>query len=100
MRPGAPRPEPPWVVTPFDPPALRVTPQEYRHILREAALRRQLPPVYRWVPLATSRRPLVARLLACRRAWARRGWRPYDRSDRFGWGPGDLTGADPTEEEA
>ena len=84
MRPGAPRQEPPWVVTLFAPPALR----------------QQLPPVYRWVPLATSRRPLAARLLACRRAWARRGWRPYDRSDRFGWGPGDLTGVDPTEDEA
>jgi hypothetical protein len=100
MRPGAPRQEPPWVVTLFAPPALRVTAAEYRHILRQAALRQQLPPVYRWVPLATSRRPLAARLLACRRAWARRGWRPYDRSDRFGWGPGDLTGVDPTEDEA
>jgi hypothetical protein len=93
-------PELPWVVILFDPPALRVTAAEYRHILRQAALRQQLPPVYRWVPLATSRRPLAARLLACRRAWARRGWRPYDRSDRFCWGPGDLTGVDPTEEEA
>jgi hypothetical protein len=77
--------EPPWVVTLFDPPALRVSPQEYRQILREAALRRQLPPLYRVVPLATSRRPLAARLLACRRAWARQGWRPYDRADRFCW---------------
>jgi hypothetical protein len=92
--------EPPWVVTLFAPPALRVSPQEYRQILRDAALRQQLPPVYRLVPLAMSRRPLAARLLAFRRAWARRGWRPYDRSDRFCWGPGDLTGVDPTEDEA
>jgi hypothetical protein len=78
-------PEPPWVVALFHPPALRVTAEEYRHILRQAALRRQLPPLYRFVPPATSRRPLAARLLACRRAWARQGWRPYDRSDRFNW---------------
>jgi hypothetical protein len=70
-------PVPPWVVTLFAPPTLRVSPQEYRQILGEAA-----------------------RLRACQRAWARRGWRPYDRSDRFGWGPGDLTSVDPTEDEA
>jgi hypothetical protein len=78
-------PAPPWVVTLFAPPALRVSPHEYRQVLGEAALRRQLPPLYRWIPLATSRRPLAARLRACHRAWARHGWQPYDRDDRFNW---------------
>jgi hypothetical protein len=78
-------PAPPWVVTLFAPPALRVSPQEYRQVLGEAALRRQLPPLYRWIPLATSRRPLAARLRACHRAWARHGRRPYDRSDGYNW---------------
>jgi hypothetical protein len=90
MRKPTHAPEPPWVVTLFAPPALRVSPEEYAHLLRDAALRRQLPPLYRLVPLAASRRPLAARLRACRQAWARRGWWPYDRSARFGWGPGDL----------
>jgi hypothetical protein len=90
--------EPPWVVTLFAPPALRVTAQEYRALLADPALRAQLPPVYRVVPLTTSRRPLAARLLACRRAWARRGWRPYERWRRFGWSDGDLTITPPPEE--
>jgi hypothetical protein len=82
------------VVTLFAPPALRVSPQAYAHLLRDAALRQQLP-------LTTSRRPLVARILACQRAWARRGWRPYQRWRRFGWSDGDLTiTPDPDAEEA
>jgi hypothetical protein len=94
-------PESPWVVTLFDPPALRVSPQAYAHLLRDAALRQQLPPVYRVVPLTTSRRPLAIRVRACRRAWARHGWRPYERWRRFGWADGDLTiTPDPAEEDA
>jgi hypothetical protein len=77
--------EPPWVVTLFDPPTLRVSPQEYQTLLADPVLRAQLPPVYRFVPLHGSRRPLAARLRACRRAWARHGWQPYDRDDRFNW---------------
>jgi hypothetical protein len=30
--------EPPWVVTLFDPPALRVSPQEYQALLADPAL--------------------------------------------------------------
>jgi hypothetical protein len=59
---------------------------------RLAALRQQLPPLYRVVPLTTSRRPLAA--------WARCGWRPYQRWRHFGWSDGDLTSTDPPEEEA
>lgn len=92
--------EPPWVVTLFAPPALRVSPQEYQALLADPALRAQLPPVYRFVPLTTSRRPLAIRVLACRRAWARRGWRPYERWRRFGWSDGDLTLHKPEEEGA
>jgi hypothetical protein len=98
MRKTTPAQEPPWVVTLFAPPALRVSPQEYAHLLRDVALRQQLPPVYRFVPLPTSRRPLTARLLACRRAWARHGWRPYERWRRFGWAAGDLTITPPEED--
>ena len=97
--PNAYHDEAPWVVTLFAPPALRVRPEEYRQVLREAALSTQLPPVYRFVPLTASRRPLAARLLACRRAWARRGWRPYERWRRFCWSAGDLTITTPSEEE-
>jgi hypothetical protein len=73
---------------------------EYAHLLRDAALRQQLPPAYLFVPLTTSRRPLAARILACQRAWARHGWRPYERWRRFGWSDGDLTITPPPEEEA
>ena len=90
--------ERPWVVTLFAPPALRVSPQEYRALLADPALRQQLPPVYRFVPLATSRRPLAVRVRACRRAWARRGWRPYERWRRFGWSAGDIRVYHPEED--
>jgi hypothetical protein len=40
----------------------------------------------------------ATRLAACRPAWARRGWRPYDRSDRRGWDEGDVTIHEPEEE--
>ena len=86
------RPEKPWVVTLFAPPALRVSSEEYRQVLADATLRAQLPPVYRLVTLQTSRRPLAARVLACRRAWARHGWRPYERWRRFGWDEDDAEG--------
>jgi hypothetical protein len=97
MRKTTPAPEPRWVVTLFDPPALRVSPQEYAHLLRDATLRQQLPPVYRVVPLPTSRRPLAARVLACRQAWARCGWRPYERWRRSGWSDGEITITEPEE---
>jgi hypothetical protein len=84
-------PEAPWVMTLFAPPVLRVNGEEYRQVLRDATLRQQLPPLYVVVPLKTSSRSLAARILACRRAWARRGWRPCDRSERFGWSTGDIT---------
>lgn len=86
------RPEKPWVVTLFGPPVLRVSSEEYRQVLDDATLRAQLPPVYRFVPLQTSRRPLATRVLACRRAWARHGWRPYERWRRFGWDEEDAEG--------
>jgi hypothetical protein len=40
----------------------------------------------------------ATRLAACRPAWAGRGWRPYDRSDRRGWDEGDVTIHEPEEE--
>jgi hypothetical protein len=99
--PSSAYPESPWVMTLFAPPALRVNGEEYRQVLWDATLRQQLPPLYVVVPLKTSSRSLAARVLACRRAWARRGWRPYDRSERFGWRTGDITVIkQPTKDEA
>jgi hypothetical protein len=78
--------EPPWVVTLFAPPNLRVTRQEYHHLLHEPILRAQLPPIYILTVVSRPRTSLATRLGACRRAWARGGgWRPYERWRRFSW---------------